>query len=110
MAKGRTFALAIGIYFIVKQLLNLLLGGFGFQNIFMLVLAVAYAAVLVLGLKYCNYIVAALAALTALYYLPGNLGGLLGSWLYLLEGILDIGAAAILIFQKDVRAYFNKTA
>lgn len=110
MENGRKFAIGIGLYFVLKQVLNLVLDGIGDGEIFTLLLSVGYAVVLILGIRYCNYVVAALAALIAVYYLPGNITGLPGNWIYLLEGILDIGAAAILVFQKDVQAYFNKKA
>ncbi len=34
-----------------------------------------------------------------------NLGS---QWFYLLEGLLDLGAAAVLVFEKNVKAFFGK--
>ncbi len=107
MENGKKFAIGISVYFVAKQLLNTIIGGLDLP---MLLLHIAFAVVLILGIKYSNYVVAGIAALVALYYLPGNISGLPGSWLYLLEGILDVGAAAILIFQKDVQMFFKKQA
>jgi len=40
--------------------------------------------------------------------LGGNLSNLGSQWIYLLEGLLDVGAAAVLVFEKNVRAFFGK--
>ena len=97
---GKKWVFGIGLYLIVKSVLNLILG-FSGANIVMLILAVA-ALVLMLGrIPYIQYIVAVWLVLMFLV----NLGG---QWIYLLEGLLDVGAAAVLVFEKNVRAFFGK--
>ena len=38
----------------------------------------------------------------------GNISNLGSQWIYLLEGLLDLGAAAVLVFEKNVKAFFGK--
>ena len=52
---GRNISLIVGSYFILKSVINLILGG-GVSDI---VIAVAEAAALYTGLMYLNYVVAA---------------------------------------------------
>ena len=102
--QGKKIITGIGGYLIVKQLLNVILGA----GVFSLVLPAAVSVFMALNLwNYTHYAVAGIVTLTALRYLPGNLGGLPGTWLYLTEGILDIGVSAVLVLSKDVKAYFN---
>ncbi len=104
--KGRKFVMAFSIYLLAKQVLNIMLG----ESIFSLVLPAAISVFLYLNLwEYTNYAAAALITLVALRYLPDNLRGLPSTWLYLTEGILDIGVSAVLILSQDIRAYFNKS-
>ena len=86
---GKKWVFGIGLYLIVKSVLNLILG-FSGANIVMLILAVA-ALVLMF-----------------LINLGGNLSNLGSQWIYLLEGLLDVGAAAVLVFEKNVKAFFGK--
>ena len=104
--KGRKFVMAFSIYLLAKQVLNIMLG----ESIFSLVLPAAISVFLYLNLwEYTNYAAAALITLVALRYLQDNLRGLPSTWLYLTEGILDIGVSAVLILSQDIRAYFNKS-
>ena len=104
--QGNKIEMGISIYLIVKQLLNVILGA----EIFSLVLPVVISVCMALHFwKYTHYASACVIALVALHYLPANFGGLPSTWLYLTEGILDIGVSAVLILSKDVRAYFNQT-
>ena len=104
--QGRKIVIGISIYLIAKQIVNLLLGA-GFGSLLIPVLIVVF---LYLNLwEYTHYAAAAVIALTALRYLPGNISGLPGTWLYLTEGIIDFFAAAVLIFSQDVRMYFKKS-
>ena len=107
--RGKVLCWCFAAYFLAKSILNLILGGFAPANWFSLLLAAAFAAVLVLGVRYTNYIVAGLAALVALRYFPGNIRGLPGTWLYLTEGIIDFAVAGLLIFSKDVVSYMQRS-
>ena len=102
---GKKWVFGIGLYLVVKSVLNLILG-FSGANIVMLILAVA---ALMLGrIPYIQYIVAVWLVLMFLVNLGGNLSNLGSQWIYLLEGLLDVGAAAVLVFEKNVRAFFGK--
>ncbi len=104
--QGKKIIIGIGGYLILKQIMNVILGA-GFFTTF---LPVVITVFLYLKLwKYTNYAAAVIILLIVLRYLPANLSGLPGTWLYLTEGILDIGAAAVLLGSKDVKAYFNQT-
>ena len=104
---GKKWVFGIGLYLIVKSVLNLILG-FSGANIVMLILAVV-ALVLMLGrIPYIQYIVAVWLVLMFLVNLGGNLSNLGSQWIYLLEGLLDVGAAAVLVFEKNVKAFFGK--
>ena len=104
--QGKKIAMAISVYLILKQVLNVVLG----TGVSSMLLPVLISVFMYLNLwKYTNYAVAGIIALIAVRYLPDNLRNLPSSWLYLLEGILDFGAAAVLVFSQDVKAYFNKS-
>jgi len=104
--QGKKIVMGISVYLIVKQLLNVVLGA----GVFSMILPVLISVFMYLNLwQYTHYAAAALIALTAVWYLPANLGGLPGTWLYLTEGVFDLGVAAVLILSQDVKAYFNKT-
>ena len=106
---GKKWVFGIGLYLIVKSVLNLILG-FSGANIVMLILAVAaLVLMLMLGrIPYIQYIVAVWLVLMFLINLGGNLSNLGNQWIYLLEGLLDVGAAAVLVFEKNVKAFFGK--
>ncbi|MBQ8928426.1 MAG: hypothetical protein IJ055_09180 [Oscillospiraceae bacterium] len=106
--RGRVLCFLIAAYLLAKSILNLIIGGFAAANWISVLLAAGFAAVLILGIRYTNYIVAALTALIALRYFPGNLRGLPGTWLYLTEGIIDFAAAGLLIFSKDILAHMQR--
>ena len=104
---GKKIVTGISIYLIVKEILNLILGG----NFIHLMISVVFVVALYLcakGIfKYANVIVAAALALISLRYLPQNLSGLPNNFVYLAEGILDLGCAGLLVFSPDVKAYFE---
>ena len=41
-------------------------------------------------------------------HVGSNISNLGSQWIYLLEGLLDLGAAAVLVFEKNVKAFFGK--
>ncbi len=102
---GKNIIIGIGIYLIIKGVLNWILGASLLTLIIPLLLAgILYFAVF----EQANYAAAAVMILIALNYLPNNIRGLPGTWLYLAEGLIDFGAAAILIMSQDVKAYLKK--
>mgnify|MGYP004520144655 CR=1 FL=1 len=93
---GRKWVFGIGLYLIIKGALNLILG-FSMSNLVMLN-----------RVPYINYIVAVFLALMFLMHVGNNISNLGSQWIYLLEGLLDLGAAAVLVFEKNVKAFFGK--
>ncbi len=91
---GKKIVLGIGAYLILKSVLNL-------------ILFVVFAVLLVMRIPYISYIVAGFLAIVFLMNIGNNLANIGGNWIYLVEGLLDVGCAALLVLQKDVRAYFK---
>ncbi len=104
---GRKWTLGIGIYLIAKSVLNFVLG-FSFSNFLMIIVGVVAAVLLISRVPYINYIVAVFLAVMFLMHVKVNISNLSSQWLYLLEGVLDLGAAAVLVFEKNTKAFFQK--
>lgn len=102
---GRKLSISIGIYLIVKSVLNMILGG-GF-NLSDLLLAAGFACMLYTGLQFVNYAIAAVLVIVALVHLPDNISNFSSNWIYLLEGIVDVICAVILCVQSDIRTHFT---
>lgn len=100
---GRSISLIVGAYFILKSVLNLILGG----SIVDIVIAVVETAALYTGLMYLNYVVAAIAALIVIIHLPANLGNISDNLIYLLEGAADIICAVVLCTVPSVKEHFT---
>ena len=104
--QGKKIVMAISIYLIVKQVVNVVIGA----GVSSMLIPVVISVFCYLNLwQYTNYVAAAVIALIAVRYLPDNLRNLPSSGLYLAEGMIDLLASAILIFSQDVKAYFNKS-
>ena len=101
---GRGLAVAVGVYLLGKFLLNTVLGGFAVMD---LLVAAALFLFMLLGLRYTNFAAAGVLALVALAHLPANISNIGSNWIYLAEGIVDIGCAALLCLHKDVREHFT---
>ncbi len=104
--KGMTIGIAVGVYEFIKLVLNMIMGG-GLDILTLLIGAAAFILAII-GLKYGNYAVAALLALIVLVHLPDNISNISNNWIYLIEGIIDLGAAAILCTNSDVKEQFSK--
>ena len=100
---GRLYCICIGIYCIVKAILNLILGD-GFGNI---IVGIFILAVLFTGLQYMNYLTAAYLAFVVLICLPTNIKNIGSNWLYLLEGFIDLGCAALLCLRAEIKEHFT---
>ncbi len=102
---GRNYVIIVGIYLLVKTVLNMFLGGgFDFGGIiFALVAAVAMFS----GLQYLNIAVAAILALTVVQHLPYNLMHLPFTALYLVEAFIDACAVVLLLVHNDVKQHFT---
>ena len=101
--QGRMYALGVGIYCIIKSVLNMILGG-GFGDI---IVAVVIGAVLYTGLQYMNYVTAGYLAFIVLINFPHNVTHIDDCWIYLLEGAIDLGCAALLVLNSDVKEHFT---
>lgn len=101
---GKKFSAAIGIYVVVKAVFNGIIGAFSLPEI---VLAVAVLGFLLSGIKFINYVVAILLAFVVAKNFGNNISDIANNWIYLIEAALDIGAAAILVFNKDVKEFFS---
>lgn len=100
---GRKLTLVIGVYFIAKSILNMILGG-GFGGI---IYAIIEAAALYTGLMYINYLLAVACVLTFVLNLKNNLTNLGSNWIYLVEGVIDLGCAFLLVTNKDIKEHFT---
>lgn len=103
--RGQVLATAVGVYLVVKEILNGLIGG-GI-NLIYLIFAVAAAVCLWKGVKWSNLVVAVvLMALFCTHFVTNiqNLGFNV-YLLYLIEGVIDAGAAVLLAFYPDVRRH-----
>ena len=82
MENGKKMITVVGAYMILKGILNLILG-FSASNLVSLLFAAVLIFAMLKRIPYSQYV-------TAIF----------------LEGLLDVGAAAILAFHKDVKDYF----
>lgn len=103
--QGRNYALIIGCYLIIKSIVNMIIGRG--LNIGDLLLSVLMAFALCTGLQFVNYVVAGIMALIVIVHLPGNISDFGSNWFYLLEGIVDIGLAAVLVVKSDIKEHFT---
>lgn len=101
---GRGFAVCIGLYLIVKTILNMFIGNDPIGN---LVYSVIEAAALYTGLMYINYVVAGIAVLVVLVNLKNNLSNIGSNWIYLVEAAADVVCAVLLVTQKDIKEHFG---
>lgn len=104
---GRNLVVVIGVYMLAKAVLNLILS-FGISGILSVLIAIAAAVLLLQRIPYIQYIVAVYLALLFLVHIFANISGLPGTLLYLIEGLLDVASAAVLVFEKNVKAFFKK--
>lgn len=101
--KGRNIAVFIGAYFIVKSILNMILGD-SFGNV---IYALIEAIALYTGLQYINYVVAGITALVVILNLKNNITNFSSNWIYLIEGIIDAGCCILLVAAADVKQHFT---
>ncbi|MDE5835369.1 MAG: hypothetical protein K2H26_07615, partial [Ruminococcus sp.] len=99
--QGRTIATAIGVYLIIKSILNMVIGGR--LSISSLLIAVGGALALFSGMQFVNIIVAGILFIVAVIHLPANISHFGSNWIYLLEGIIDIVCAVLLVTRNDIK-------
>lgn len=105
--KGNKICIAMAAYVVAKAVLNMILAKH--FVLLTLVIALAEAALFFARFKYVNYVLAAVLALIAIVYLPQNIANIGSNWIYLLEGVIDLGCAALLCFNRDVKSVFYRS-
>lgn len=103
--KGRSIVLAIGIYLVIKFLLNTFLGG-GINFGDLIFTAVACVGIYS-GLQYVNFGVAVILGLTVLSHLKGNITGFPSTIIYLIEAAVDIISIVLLVVNSAVKEHFT---
>ncbi|WP_028509924.1 hypothetical protein [Ruminococcus sp. NK3A76] len=101
---GRNLIGLCGVYFVIKGILNLVLG-FSFSNIVILVVFAALAYLMLQKKPMTNYITAVLLVAIVLIHIKDNIKGF--QVLYLAEAAIDCVCAFTLVANKDVREYFK---
>jgi len=108
--KGQKWVYGISIYMVLKAVLNLIIN-ISAGNVVYLIIAVVAFVLLTQRIPfiqyYIQYVVAAYLVLVFLINVGNNISNFSGNWFYLLEGIVDLGAAVVLVFEKNVRAFFH---
>lgn len=105
---GKTYSMAIGIYIIAKAVLNMILG----SGLSSLILPIIMAIVLFMGIKYGNYVIAVILAITVFAHIGTNISNIgFNSYLiYFIEGIIDIVCAILLCVNSDIKKFFDASA
>ena len=103
---GQLISVAIAAYMCIKPVFNFMILG-GSLKPLAIGLAALYCALV--GLKYSNLAIAIVLMLVACTNMANNLRliGLNQYLIYAIEGVIDMLAACVLAFHKDVRAHFN---
>lgn len=103
--KGRSLVVVIGIYLVIKFLLNTFLGGgINFSD---LIFAAVACVGMYSGLQYVNFGVAVILGLTVLSHLKGNITGLPSTTVYLIEAVADVMAVILLVGNSAVKEHFT---
>lgn len=103
--QGRNMVTAMGVYIIVKAVLNMVIAG-GI-SVFGLLWAVLLAVLLFMGFQYTNICVGAVLFLIAVVHLPTNISNFGSNWLYFIEGVIDIVCAVLLVTKNDIKEHFT---
>lgn len=103
--QGRNVATVIGVYLIIKSVLNMVIGGG--LSIGSLLIAVGGALALFSGMQFVNFVVAGILFIVAVVHLPANISNFGSNWIYLIEGVIDIVCAVLLVTRDDIKAHFT---
>ena len=109
---GRNVSIALGVWLIIKVVINSLIGGG--LDISGLIIAIIGTVLLYVGIKYTNYVIAAALALVVIVNLPNNIGMIFSSdifkgLIYILEGAVDLVGAILICASANVREHFSNT-
>ena len=103
---GQLISVVIAAYMCIKPVFNfLVLGG----SLKPLAIGLAALCCFLIGLKYSNTAIAVVLMLVACTNMANNLRmiGFNQYLVYAIEGVIDMLAACVLAFHKDVRAHFD---
>jgi exosome complex RNA-binding protein Rrp42 (RNase PH superfamily) len=103
--KGQKIVLGVGVWLVVKSLINLVLG-FGFGNILSLIIAAVLTAVMIAGVPYTNYVTAVIVAIVVIKNLPYNISN--AQIFYLIEAVIDVVAVVLLCASRDVKEHCER--
>lgn len=101
---GKRLAFIIGIYAVVKAVFNGIIGDFSLVDG---AVSIVIFGMLFSGLKYFNYIVAALLLVVVGKNFGNNISNIASNWVYLIEGAIDIAAAVVLFVNNDIKQFFS---
>lgn len=105
---GRRLALSIGIYFIAKAVINMIIGGgFNFGDMLFGLAAVCF---LYSGLQFVNIAVAIFTGLVVIKHLGNNISNLGNDWryiIYLAEAVIDVICCALLLTKSEIKQHFT---
>ncbi len=114
---GRNLAMVVGVWIIIKTVLNMLIDGLSFSQLggdfVNIIIAVVEVVLLLLGIKYTNYAIAAILAIVAIVHLPGNIQGLfnfssmLACLIYIAEAAIDVICAIVVCLAPSVKEHFT---
>lgn len=102
---GKKLATCVGVWMVIKNIINLVLG-FSVRNLIGLVAAAVVVYILNLGIPYANYIIAAVMAIVVIKNLPYNISHV--QILYLAEAVIDVIGICILVANQEVREHFKR--
>ncbi len=103
MERGQLLATAVGVYMILKAIINGLIGG-GI-NFITLLIAVVATVCLFFGVKWSNIVVGIMLVALFCTHFVENVTHLPQNLIYLIEGLLDVGGGAMLAFLPDIRRH-----
>ena len=116
---GKSVSIFVGIWFLLKTVLNMIIDGLDIaqlpSDIGNLVTAAVVMALMVLGIKYTNYVVAVIMAIVVAINLIGNLSMLfdmhtiIKGLIYLAEGAIDVILAIVLCLSGNVKEHFSNS-
>lgn len=102
---GKNMAGIVGIWLVIKSIINLCIG-FSRNNVIFLLAAIAITVLFYMKVPFMNYIAAGLMAIVVVQNLPYNITHF--QIIYLIEAAIDIVGIAILVLNKDIREQFKK--
>ena len=101
--RGQILSIGTAVYIILKQIVNIIVGGFSGLNLLIMLFGAAAGVCFYLGVRKSNIAVAVVMMTVACAFLPDNLKNF--NLLYIIEGVLDMLGALLLVFHPDIRTH-----